>query len=96
MFSELANENGFRDLGKDQFVARLACFYDQLNYIHPFREGNGRAQRVFWTRIAAGAGYAVDWDQVVGDENDRASRAAMEDDDRTLLTEMLARIVTAT
>lgn len=95
LFSELAEEDGLRNLGKEEFVERLAYFYDQLNYIHPFREGNGRAQRVFWSRVAADAGYQVDWDEVVGDENDRASRAAAEDEDRTLLMTMLGRIVKA-
>ncbi|MCL2849901.1 MAG: Fic family protein [Micrococcales bacterium] len=93
LFSELADENGLKGFAKDKFVERLAYYYDQLNYIHPFREGNGRSQRVFWTRVAADAGYLIDWDKVVGDENDRASRAAMEDDDRTVLVAMLGRIV---
>ncbi len=95
LFSELAEEDGLRNLDKEEFVERLAYFYDQLNYIHPFREGNGRAQRVFWSRVATDAGYQIDWDQVVGDENDRASRAATEDEDRTLLVAMLGRIVKA-
>ena len=95
LFGELADEDGLKGLNKDKFVERLAYYYDQLNYIHPFREGNGRTQRVFWTRVAADAGYLIDWDAVVGDENDRASRAAMEDDDRTVLVAMLERIVRA-
>ncbi|MDR1634830.1 MAG: Fic family protein [Bifidobacteriaceae bacterium] len=40
-------------------MERLAYYYDQLNYIHPFRAGNGRAQRVFWSRVARDAGYWV-------------------------------------
>ncbi len=93
VFSELRHENGLRALDRDRFVDRLSYFYDQLNYIHPFREGNGRAQRVFWSRVADDAGYQIVWENVVGDENDRASRAAAEADDRTLLLAMFNRIV---
>lgn len=47
VFDELAKENYLRELDKEAFVKRLAYFYEQLNFIHPFREGNGRAQRIF-------------------------------------------------
>jgi cell filamentation protein len=47
VFTELAHENNLKGLLKEDFVKRLAYYYDQLNYIHPFREGNGRTQRVF-------------------------------------------------
>jgi cell filamentation protein len=43
VFSQLAKENFLKGLQKNIFIDRLAYFYDQLNYIHPFREGNGRA-----------------------------------------------------
>ena len=82
-------------LSKDEFINRLAYFYDQLNYIHPFREGNGRAQRVFWTRLAKDANYEIDWSLVVGDENDEASRIAAETMDLSKLEVMFAKIVKA-
>lgn len=47
VFTELANENSLKNLPKAEFIKRLAYFYDQLNYIHPFREGNGRAKEYF-------------------------------------------------
>ena len=94
VFTELADEHHLTGLDVEQFAHRLAYFYDQLNYIHPFREGNGRTQRVFWTRVAADAGYDIDWDQIVGTENDEACRVAMEDDDRGPLEAMFRRITT--
>jgi cell filamentation protein len=95
VFTEFANEKCLTGLPKDRFVERLAYFYDQLNYIHPFREGNGRTQRVFWSRIAKDAGYELDWDLVVGDENDKASRLAAEELDLSELRIMIAKIVRA-
>lgn len=93
VFGELVKENYLQNLPRDKFVKRLAYYYDQLNYIHPFREGNGRAQRVFWSRVAKDAGYTIDWTLVIGDENDEASRMAAEDMDLTKLEAMFARIV---
>lgn len=94
VFAELARENYLKDLAQDVFVKRLAHYYDQLNYIHPFREGNGRTQRIFWTRVAHDAGYEINWDEVVGDENDEASRIAAEAMDLSGLEIMFRRIVT--
>ena len=93
VFTELREANYLKILDREAFIERLAYFYDQLNYIHPFREGNGRAQRVFWQRIARDAGYFIDWDKVVGDQNDRACRSAAENDDRTDLVKMFKTIV---
>jgi cell filamentation protein, protein adenylyltransferase len=93
VFTELARENYLKSLPKEEFVKRLAYYYDQLNYIHPFREGNGRTQRVFWNRVAGDAGYEVDWSNVVGSENDEASRLAAEQMDRSGLEVMFTKIV---
>lgn len=73
VFDNLRKENCLQNLGRNDFVKRLAYFYEQLNFIHPFREGNGRTQRIFWQRIANDAGYKIDWSKVVGDELDNAS-----------------------
>jgi cell filamentation protein len=62
--------------------------------IHPFREGNGRVQRVFWNRIALAAGWQLDWRPVHGDVNDRASRAASDQRDLGPLHAMFDQIVT--
>jgi cell filamentation protein len=77
----------------DEFVKHLAYFYDQLNYIHPFREGNGRTQRVFWNRVAQDAGYEIGWDLVIGDRNDEASRLAAEQMDLSGLESMFNKII---
>jgi cell filamentation protein len=93
VFSELAKENHLQGLSKEDFTQRLTYYYDQLNYIHPFREGNGRVQRIFWTRVAHDADYEIDWNAIIGDENDEASRLAAEASDRSMLEAMFTRIV---
>lgn len=93
-FAELADDNRLRGLNRESFVDRLAHHYDQVNYLHPFREGNGRTQRVFWTQVAADAGYELDWRKTTGRENDQASRDAMERQDLRGLRAMFDTIAT--
>lgn len=32
----------------------------EINALHPFREGNGRTQRIFMNELAKNAGYKMD------------------------------------
>src|ERR1700722_1581928 len=91
---ELRSDSALRGLDRAHFIDRLAYHYDQVNYIHPFREGNGRVQRVFWNRIAVAAGWQLDWRPVHGDVNDHASRAASDQRDLGPLRAMFDQIVT--
>lgn len=58
--SSLQSENFLKGLDKPAFVERLAHHYAELNLLHPFREGNGRATREFIGQLAKGAGYELD------------------------------------
>jgi cell filamentation protein len=91
---ELRADNSLRGMDRDQFIDRLAYHYDQFNYVHPFREGNGRTQRVFWNRVARDAGWQLDWRGVQGTTNDEACRAASERRDFGPLRDMFDQIVT--
>jgi cell filamentation protein len=91
-FQELSDDNYLRGLDKDRFVSRLAHHYDQVNYLHPFREGNGRTQRILWTQVAREAGYELDWRGATGKVNDQASRDAMEKQDLSGLRSMFDTI----
>ncbi|RRD44756.1 Fic family protein [Tessaracoccus sp. OH4464_COT-324] len=90
---ELRREHGLKGLNRAGFVRRLAHHYDQFNYIHPFRDGNGRTQRVFWNRVALDAGWQLNWHGVRGEINDSACRAAAEDKDLRPLVTMFDGIV---
>ena len=41
--------------------------------MHPFREGNGRAQRIFIERLATKAGYELNFDKISPEEMLEAS-----------------------
>ena len=53
VFENLREKHYLQGLPFDDFTSELALFYDQLNFIHPFREGNGRTQRLYWSRVAS-------------------------------------------
>ena len=44
---------------KDGIIKQLAKILDNLNYFHPFREGNGRTQREVIRSLALSKGYAA-------------------------------------
>ncbi|NYJ29339.1 Fic/DOC family protein [Galbitalea soli] len=90
---ELRDDAMLRAIDRDRFIARLSHHYDQWNFLHPFREGNGRTQRLFWNRVAADAGWQLDWRTVDGDLNDAACRIAAESRDLGPLRAMFDRIV---
>jgi cell filamentation protein len=46
------------------FTEAAASFLGELNAIHPFREGNGRAQLSFLNLIAGRAGYTLDFNRI--------------------------------
>lgn len=89
---EMRNDNMLKGLSLRDFVVRIAFHYDQINYIHPFREGNGRVQRIFFNRIAQEAGWRLDWALVEGSVNDEACRIAAEKRDLSLLEAMFTQI----
>lgn len=90
---ELRADNMLRGMNRDQFIDRLSHHYDQWNYVHPFREGNGRTQRVFWNRVAADAGWQLDWRPVQGAVNDAACRAAAKSRDFGPMRAMFDQVV---
>jgi cell filamentation protein len=44
---------------KKEIVSKLAEILDNVNYLHPFREGNGRAQRAFIKLLALNKGLKL-------------------------------------
>ncbi|MES2069019.1 MAG: putative adenosine monophosphate-protein transferase Fic [Pseudomonadota bacterium] len=64
LFGLLAKEGHLIGLPREQFLARLAHYYGELNVVHPFRDGNGRAQRLLFEIISINAGYALRWEPI--------------------------------
>ncbi|ERP88042.1 hypothetical protein Q670_16245 [Alcanivorax sp. P2S70] len=50
------------------FIDELAGLYGELNMVHPFREGNGRALRLLFEFIIVNVGYEISWSGVDEEE----------------------------
>lgn len=48
----------------ENFVREVADLYCEINLVHPFREGNGRAQRFFFEEMLFVLGYDVLWPDI--------------------------------
>ncbi|MBQ6460813.1 Fic family protein, partial [Candidatus Saccharibacteria bacterium] len=66
LMNELKAENYLLDT--TDIVKRLAYYLGDLNSIHPFREGNGRIQRLFVAELARRAGYDLDFSGITPEE----------------------------
>ena len=73
LFDALKEEDYFREQSQDNIVISLATFMNGLNILHPFREGNGRVQRVFMELLAKNTGYELDFKNISQKEMDLAS-----------------------
>jgi cell filamentation protein len=91
-FRALHGESLLRGLPRDVFTERLTYYLGEVNAVHPFREGNGRAQRAFFEQLASDAGFILDWQHLDADRNIAASAAIMHGDPapmRKMLDELL-------
>ena len=68
LFSLVDNGQALTDLTRAELIKTSAEFYADLNVIHPFREGNGRAQRILFEHMIINCGYEIDWSRVGQEE----------------------------
>ncbi len=77
IFAKLKKENYLQDYHDLEIMSeRLSYYLSEINALHPFREGNGRAQREFIIVLARRAGFAVDFSKISQAEMIRASEEA--------------------
>ena len=60
-----------RGLNLEQFSDRLASLYTELDYVHPFHDGNSRTLRTFTRQLARAAGFELDWARFAGSATGR-------------------------
>lgn len=68
LFQQLAGENYYEDYEREAFVSAIAELYIELNMVHPFREGNGRVQRLLFEHIIINAGFEFDLEGITQQE----------------------------
>ena len=67
-FKRLKDKNYFQNQPFNDFIDDIVDFYCTTNMLHPFREGNGRTQRVFITQLIQFNGYSINFDRIDTDE----------------------------
>ena len=69
LFTELEREHWLEGLDLDSFIGRAAYYICEINAVHPFREGNGRAIRFYVDVLSAEARADIfDWTRLSADE----------------------------
>jgi len=84
IFDTLKNEGHLFGLPPTDFAARLAHYLAEINAIHPFREGNGRVQRLFISQLADQAGYFLDYSALSQSDVYPAMQASFSGDEHPL------------
>jgi len=55
--------NYFSKLSKTAFTAAMGKLYSEIDYIHPFPDGNSRTLREFTRQLAEKSGYVINWER---------------------------------
>lgn len=63
-FADLEKDNYLKGLSKENFVELLSYYTNELNMLHPFREGNGRSKRIFMSILCEQAGWQLNYDKL--------------------------------
>ena len=74
---ELAAERNLASLDRPVFVERLAHYYDELSYLHPFADCDGMTLRIFLSRLSHDAGWDLNWGRADPTAHRRALQQAL-------------------
>ena len=74
--SDIKRHGFYRNLSLEDTAAGFSDVLSRLNLIHPFREGNGRTQRVFMEQLALNAGFDLNMSGISENDMRNASIAA--------------------
>ncbi len=64
IFALLIDNNYLANFSGEHFIEEFTTLYCSLNYLHPFREGNGRIQRLFLSMMLKSIGKVIDFTKV--------------------------------
>ena len=92
IFNKLARENWLKGLDADALSKRLAHYLSEINALHPFREGNGRVQRIFISQLSQSAGYQLHYSDLEQEQIYRAMELAFNGDESPLANLIMERL----
>ena len=64
IFNSLSKHNYLKNLSFKDFIDKFTDLYCELNYLHPFREGNGRIHRLFLSMLVANTRKKLDFSKI--------------------------------
>ncbi|HEV3157295.1 MAG TPA: Fic family protein [Candidatus Baltobacteraceae bacterium] len=73
IFSTFIQPVEFAKLGRNAALGYLASKWSEINSLHPFRDGNGRAIRCFFAQYMNEAGYSISFEPITKERWSRAS-----------------------
>lgn len=86
LFSKLRDESYLRNIGDiDEYINALAYYMGEMEALHPFMDGNGRATRYFFHMLSLNAGYEIGWGSADPDHFLEANVAALDGDYQALI-----------
>ena len=91
IFNALRTESHLKQLDPDRFALRAGHYLGEINAVHAFREGNGRAQREFIRTLALTAGHRLVWAGLEPEENNHASRISYAAGDSSALAALIRK-----
>lgn len=71
--TKLKREKYLMETPEAEYVGRIAHYFGEVNALHPFREGNGRTQKVFFEYLASVSGHRLFFKRISKQEMDHAS-----------------------
>ncbi|NCD05574.1 MAG: cell filamentation protein Fic [Spirochaetia bacterium] len=92
IFSKLSKDHYLRGLDRETFISDLAYYMGEVEAIHPFRNGNAPAVRLFFWDLIDYAGYQIDWASADPDRLLEADICAIDGDFQPLI-DVLEEIV---
>ncbi|MBI3759460.1 MAG: Fic family protein, partial [Deltaproteobacteria bacterium] len=76
----LADANFLKGLSRADFAGQAARIAGDVNYVHPFREGNGRTQLFYLEQLAGQASHPLDLARIAPERWIEASRLSHKGD----------------
>lgn len=64
VYRRLASANFLRGMERPAFACEAGKIIGDVNYVHPFREGNGRTQLQYLKQLAVQAGHPLELTQI--------------------------------
>ena len=80
----MEHEGWLKGKNRREFANRAGHYLGEINVLHPFREGNGRAQRYFMAQVGEWSGHKISWQRISEEQNIAASIAAYNGDSNPL------------